>query len=57
MGHEFQPWSRKIPHATVELSPRTTTTKSQLLKPAYLEPMLHNNTSHTSEKPTHRNKK
>ena len=57
MGHEFQPWSRKIPHATVELSPRTKTTKSQLLKPAYLEPMLHNNTSHTSEKPTHRNKK
>ena len=29
-GHRFNPWSRKIPHATEELSPCTTTTEPAL---------------------------
>ena len=28
--HEFNPWSRKIPHATVQLNPCTTTTEPVL---------------------------
>ena len=31
-GHGFEPWSRKIPHATEQLTPRATTT----------EPLCHN---------------
>ena len=27
-GHGFNPWSGKIPHATEQLSPRTTTTEA-----------------------------
>ena len=27
MGHGFNPWSRKIPHAAEQLSPRTTATE------------------------------
>ena len=29
-GHRFNPWSRKIPHATEQLSPCTTTTEPAL---------------------------
>ena len=35
-GHRFEPWSRKIPHATEQLSPCATTTEPdepQLLSP------------------------
>ena len=31
-GHGFEPWSRKIPHATEQIGPRATTT----------EPVCHN---------------
>lgn len=26
-GHQFHPWSRKVPHAAGQLSPRATATK------------------------------
>ena len=29
-GHEFEPWSRKIPYAAEQLSPCTTTTEPVL---------------------------
>ena len=29
-GHGFEPWSRKIPHATEQLSPCATTTEPAL---------------------------
>ena len=29
-SHEFDPWSREIPHAEEQLSPRATTTESVL---------------------------
>ena len=48
-GHRFDPWSRKIPHATEQLSPCTKT------KPVCLEPVLCNNRSHCNEKPVHCN--
>ena len=41
------------------LSPRATTTEArapQLLKPARVEPVLHNKRSHRNEKPAHLNK-
>ena len=32
-GHEFDPRSRKIPHAAEQLSPRTATTEAPVLDP------------------------
>ena len=29
-ANRFDPWSRKIPHATEQLSPRTTTTEAHV---------------------------
>ena len=59
-GRGFEPWSRKIPHATEQLSPCITTTglvlwslRATLLRPTHLEPMLRNGRSHRSEKPVH----
>ncbi|KAJ8787868.1 hypothetical protein J1605_005672 [Eschrichtius robustus] len=49
-GHGFDPWSRKIPHATEQLSLCARTTE-----PAHLEPALCNKRSHRNEKPAHRN--
>ena len=61
-------WSRKIPHATEQLSLCTTTRspcprarEPQLLipaaaGPAALEPVLRNKTSDRNEKPGHSNK-
>ena len=37
------------------LSLRSRACEPQLLKPACLEPMLHNKRSHCNEKPVHRN--
>ena len=48
-GHGFEPWSRKIPHATEQLGPWATTTE-----PARLEPVLRNKRGRNSERPTHR---
>ena len=67
-GHEFKPWSRKIPHVTEQLSPCATTTEPalqspqattteacmpQLLKPTCLEPVLCNKRSHRNQKSAH----
>ena len=50
-GHtEFDPWFRKIPHATGQLSPCTAT-----IEPLCLEPVLCNKRSHRHEKPTRHN--
>ena len=49
-GHGFEPWSRKIPHATEQLSLCATTTE-----PTCLEPELRNKKSHRNEKPVHCN--
>ena len=43
-GHEFEPWSGKIPHATEQLGPWAPTTE-----PAHLEPVLRNKRGHDSE--------
>ena len=45
-GHGFEPWSRRshMPRSNQARVP-------QLLKPACLEPMLHNKRSHCNEKP------
>ena len=51
-GHEFNLWSRKIPHAKEQLSPRT-----KLRKPVHLEPVLHNRRSRCNEKPKHHPKR
>ena len=48
--HRFDPWSKKIPHATEQLSPRTTTTESECL-----ESVLSDRKSPCKEKPTHHN--
>ena len=32
-GHRFNPWSRKIPRATGQLRPCTTTAETQALEP------------------------
>ena len=48
-GHGFNPWSRKIPHAAGQLSPRVVTTE-----PAHLE-LVPCKRSHRNEKPTHCN--
>ena len=47
-GHGFEPWSWKIPHATEQLGPCTTTTE-----PAHLEPVLRNKRGRDSERPAH----
>ena len=68
-GHGFKPWSGKIPHAVEQVSPCATTRACalepvshnywarvpQLLKPAHLEPVLHNERSHRNEKLMHCN--
>ena len=52
-GHGFDPWSRRIPHATEQLSPLTTTTESRVVldyqsphakitEPISLDPAHHN---------------
>ena len=59
----FDPWSRKIPRATEQLSLGTTTKEAfllrahrpQLLKPTCLETALHHKRSHHDEKPMHHN--
>ena len=48
-GHEFEPWSGKIPHAAEQLGPWATITE-----PAHLEPVLHNKRGRDSERPAHR---
>ena len=47
-GHGFDPWSRKTPHATGQLSPWATAAG-----PMCLEPELCSKRSHFSKKPTH----
>ena len=49
-GDGFSPWSKKISHATEQLSSQATTTEA----PA-LEPVLHDKRSHHSEKPAYHN--
>ena len=44
-GDRLDPWSGKIPHATKQLSPCTTT----------IEPVLHGKGSHCNEEPAHPN--
>ncbi|KAG5199239.1 hypothetical protein JEQ12_006939 [Ovis aries] len=46
-GHEFDPWSRKIPQTTGQLSPSAATTEACV----HLEPVLHNKRSRCSKKP------
>ena len=46
-GHEFHPWSGKIPQAAEPL----TLWAPRLLKPVHLEPVLCNQRSHSSEQP------
>ena len=53
-GRSHMPWSNKA-HAPQLLSLRFRAREPQLLKPACLEPVLHNKRSHRNEKPTHRN--
>ena len=56
-GTGFNPWSRKIPHATGQLSLSTTTnepTCSNYWSPGALEPALRNKRSHSNEKTEHR---
>ena len=53
-GHGFDPWSGKIPHATEQLSPCTTTTEPRnynYWSPGSLE-LVHCNRNHCNEKPT-----
>ena len=49
MGHGFEPWSGKIPHAAEQLDPWPTTTE-----PVRLEPVLRNKRDRDSEMPAHR---
>ena len=49
-GHGLDSWSRKIPHATGQLSPWATTTE-----PVLLELGSHSERSRHNEKPAHRN--
>ena len=58
MGHMFDPWSGKIPHAEEQLSPvqhNYSAFMLQPLKPACVEPVLHNKRSHCNEKLVHCN--
>ena len=55
-GDEFDPWSRKIPHAMKQLNPGVPTTEPSSCNywsPRGLEPVLHNKRSHRKEKPVH----
>ena len=57
-GHEFDPWSGKIPHAAEQLSPCTTTTEPvhhSYWSPGALEPTYCNFWAHTLQllKPVH----
>ena len=49
------PGRSHMPRAPQLLSLRSGAREPQLLKPAHLEPMLHNKRSHRNEKPAHRN--
>ena len=51
-GDKFDPWSRKIPHASGQLSLCATTTE-----PPHLEPVLRNKRSHCNEGSTHCNQR
>ena len=66
--HEFNPWSKKIPHAAKQLSPCATTTEPVLSSqgatateppggnywsPHTPEPVVRNKRSHHHKKPTH----
>ena len=67
--HEFNPWPRKIPHASEQLSPRTTLLKLSSRaggetaeprshnygSPCTLEPVLCNKRNHGNEKTSHLN--
>ena len=54
-GRSHMPQSNK-PHAPKLLSLRSRAREPQLLKPARLEPVLHNERGHCDEKPAHCNK-
>ena len=56
-GHDFDPWSGKIPHASEQLSPFATTAEPTChsSRACALGPVLHGKRSHCSEKPLHRN--
>ena len=71
-GHGFEPWSRKIPHVTEQLSlcatttepvlwsPRATTTepaRHNYYSPCAPGPALRNKRSHRKEKNAHHNEK
>ena len=49
MGHGFEPWSGKIPHAAERLGLWATSTE-----PVRLEPVLRNGRGRDSERPAHR---
>ena len=58
----FNPWSRKIPHASKQLSPGSATTKPALEptglcygSPRTLEPVLSNKRRHRNEASRHHN--
>ena len=48
-GHEFEPWSGRIPHAAEQLGPWAT-----IIEPARLEPVLRNKRGRDNERPAHR---
>ena len=57
-GHRFDPWSRRIPHATEQLSLCATTTEPachNYWSPHALGLVLHNERSYCDEKPVHCN--
>ena len=57
-GYWFNPWSRKIPHAMGQLSPKSGNywaPTPQLLKHVHLETKLQNKRSHSNEKPVPHN--
>ena len=61
MGSSPGPGRSHMPQSNLSLCATTTELRSrarepQLLKPAYLEPLLCNKRSHRNEKPEHRNK-
>ena len=49
-GHRFDPWSRKIPHSTGQLTLSATNTE-----PSFLEPLIHKKRSNHNEKPEYYN--
>ena len=54
LGRSHMPQSNEA-HAPRLLSPCSRAHEPQLLKPAHLEPVLHNKRSHRNEKPIHCN--